>query len=451
MARILLVEDTDTDAELVLEVLGEAHTLVRAPSLARARTLLAEGVTDLLLLDLRLPDGNGLSLLEEVSENEPHLPVIFATAINDARSGIAALRGGARDYIVKDSTFLEELPIVVENVLQAARLETDHEMLRADATRQTKELALLRQQASRGVRSQLIGDSPAMQRLRKEISRAARCSETVAISGETGTGKELVAREIHAASKHGKHPFVAVNCAAIPESLIEAELFGYRRGAFTGADHDRTGQCERVGHGTLLLDEVAQLPLAVQAKLLRVIQEREYYPVGAERPNAFHARLISATNVELKAAIAGGSFRSDLYYRLYVVPVCLPPLRERREDIAALVQHFVDQYNQRNGTSFGSLSSAAVKRLMGSSWPGNVRELENLVIRVLAAADHSDGDVAVPDLVQRELADATAAEAHRILDALERHRWNRRAAAEELGLSRTTLWRRMLKHRLVGA
>ncbi len=450
MTTILLVEDDDLDADLIREVLPADVQVRRAKSLAQARTALADSPMDLVLLDYRLPDGDGLSLLNDLRQLDPDVPVIFVSALNDARTGIAAVRSGAREFVVKDGTYLDELPLLIEKVLKAVILEARHAALQAELARDKSELSLLRRQESQGRPSRMVGGSTTMGELRASIERAARTSETVLITGETGTGKELVARAVHEMSARHAAPFVAVNCAAIPESLIEAEFFGHAKSAFTGANSERKGFLETAGNGSLFLDEIGELPLGVQAKLIRVLQEREFTPLGSSRPKAFAGRLLAATNRDLRAATGNGTFRQDLYYRLYVVPIVVPPLREHREDVPALVEHFIKRFNDRNGTSFQMLAPQAVRLLERSPWPGNIRELENLITQVLVNAGSADeGAPTIPDRLEEELHRGMDSEAGTILRVLESHRWNRQAAAVELQISRTTLWRRMLKYNLV--
>ena len=450
MTKILLVEDDDLDAGMIRDVLPPAFEVRRAKSLAQARKALADFPMDLVLLDYRLPDGDGVSLLSDLRQLDPDVPVVFVTALNDARTGIAAVRNGAREFLVKDGTYLDELPLVVEKVLKAVVLEARHAALQAELARDKSELALLRRQESQGRPSQLIGGSQTMGELRSAIERAARTSETVLITGETGTGKELVARAVHEMSGRRAAPFVAVNCAAVPESLIEAEFFGYAKAAFTGANRDKKGLFEAAGEGSLFLDEIGELPLVVQSKLIRVLQEREFTPVGSTRPKVFPGRLLAATNRDLKAASEDGTFRQDLYYRLHVVPIVVPPLREHREDIPALVAHFIQRFNERNGTTLQTLTPQAMRLLEQAPWPGNIRQLENLITQVLVNTEPSiDGAPTIPERLEEELHRGMDSEAGRILRALETHRWNRQAAASELQISRTTLWRKMLKYNLV--
>jgi transcriptional regulator with PAS, ATPase and Fis domain len=289
----------------------------------------------------------------------------------------------------------------------------------------------------------IIGESASLARLRAAVVRAAASTATVLIDGETGTGKELVARAIHTASPRSRGPFVAVNCTEIAESLFESELFGHVRGSFTGAVTDRKGLFETAKGGTLLLDEIEDLPTGPQSKLLRVLQCREFKPVGSSRFLHFDARVIAASNRDLERLMEEGRFRRDLFFRLDVLRIRVPPLRERREDVPQLAQYFIDRYNRRNRTRFGALSQDALAALARRPWPGNVRELENLVERTLV---NSSGQT-----IDESLLSAGATEGDERADlaaALQRNRWNRERTARELGISRVTLWRKMTKYHL---
>jgi DNA-binding NtrC family response regulator len=300
------------------------------------------------------------------------------------------------------------------------------------------------------VRSQndvtLVGESPAIEQLRAAIRRAAASSATILLEGETGTGKELVARAIHQASVRARGPFVPVNCAEIAETLFESELFGYTRGAFTGAVSDRKGLLESAHGGTLLLDEIEDLPPGPQVKLLRVLQSREFKPVGTTRFVRFDARVIAASNQDVERLVRLGRFRSDLFFRLDVLRLRVPPLRERREDVPRLVDHAIRRFNAANGTRFGSLSPEASAALARRPWPGNVRELENLIERTLVNSYDPKIEESVLFPAGDPAGDET--EKERIIAALDRNRWNREKAARELGWSRVTLWRRMSRYNI---
>ena len=318
------------------------------------------------MADHLLPGGlSGLDLVRYLQRRAPDLPIIEVTAHGDERLAVAALKLGAFSYLPKPLDF-EELELVVRRAVELHELR-----------RQARVARLA------GSAVQLIGESPAMTRIRELIADVAPTTATVLLHGETGCGKELVARAIHAASPRAKRPFVAVNCAAIPETLLEAELFGYVRGAFTGAEARRDGKFVAADGGTLFLDELADLPLGLQPKLMRVLEERAVTPLGSDTPRPVDVRLVAATHDDLKAAMAAGRFRADLFFRLFVVPITIPPLRERREDIAALVHHFLPRLAARHGRSIREVPEEIVERFVAQPWPGNVRELENTLERLV--------------------------------------------------------------------
>ncbi len=399
---------------------------------------ISQGDVAALILDVALPDGDGFGVVHAVRRGGREIPFVFLSADGSARTAVRALQAGALDYLVKDAGVTERLARAVRGVVDAHPHGEDD--------------------------GPLVGTSVAIERVRTEVRRCARSEAPVRIEGETGVGKELVARSIHDASPRGRGPFVAVNCGALPEGLAEAELFGHVRGAYTGAGGDRAGLIEHAAGGTLLLDELEDLPLAVQGKLLRLVQEGEYRPVGTPRTRRADVRLLAASNRDLAAMVEEGRFRRDLYYRLDVLRVRVPPLRARPSDVGALIVHLV---RRRDG---GGADAAMLPlphewvRLSSYAWPGNVRELENVVERARVVADVSGwragwaAAVAQLDGVGFEHgADAAVAEPPSVdpervaLEALlGRHRWRREAAARELGISRVTLWRRMRRAGLIG-
>jgi two-component system response regulator PilR (NtrC family) len=366
----VLVVDDEADLRELL-----ALTLVRlgldvdtAESLAQARERLAHGRYALCLTDMRLPDGTGLDLVREIAQgNGP--PIAVITAFGSAENAVAALKAGAFDYLTKPVD-LEQLRLLVRSALR--------EEPQAVAQRPAV--------ATDGAAARLIGQTPAMRQLRALIERVARSMAPVAILGESGSGKELVARAIHDASARRALPFVAVNCGAIPETLMEAEFFGYRKGAFTGADRDRDGFFQAACGGTLFLDEVAELPLAMQVKLLRAIQERRVRKLGAAAEEPVDVRILSATHQDLAKLVASGRFRQDLYYRLNVIELRVPSLRERVEDIPLLAEAILERLAARGSEPRATLSAAAVQALTRHPFPGNVRELENVLERAVALA-----------------------------------------------------------------
>jgi two-component system response regulator PilR (NtrC family) len=357
----------------------EGYDTDEAESAEQALAMLATDPYDLVLSDVNMPGLGGMDLLRETARVSPDTAVILVTAFTSAEQAVEAMKVGAYDYIPKPFK-VDEIKVLVRNALEKRELKQENLRLRQ----------VVREQFSiKG----LVGKSPAMQEVCSLIEKYGASSATVLISGESGTGKELVARAIHLASARSGKPFVGINCGAIPESLMEAELFGHRKGSFTGAIADRPGFFEQAEGGTLFLDEIGEIPLSLQPKLLRVIQEREFRRVGDVKDRKSDVRLIAATNREMGTLVREGRFREDLYYRLNVLHLALPPLRERREDIPLLVSHFIQKFAADG--QVGKIAPAALERLMQYPFPGNVRELENLVERALILGD---GVIAVEGL-----------------------------------------------------
>jgi len=372
--RVLVLDD-EADLRELLEI-----TLIKmgldvdsAATLRQARALFDEHDYALVLTDMRLPDGLGLELVREIAASGKGTPVAVITAYGSADNAVVALKAGAFDYIAKPVA-LDALRVMVRSALKLSEP--------GDGAGQ-----------GAGTTSRLIGNSPAMQSLRAQIARLARSMAPISITGESGSGKELAAREIHAQSSRANKPFVAVNCGAIPETLMEAEFFGYRKGAFTGAAEERDGFFAAANGGTLMLDEVADLPLAMQVKLLRAIQERRVRKIGATNEEPVDVRIISATHQDLAHCVETGKFRQDLFYRLNVIELALPPLRERLDDLALLAEGIL---NRLAGPGQASLGPGVLEALKAYSFPGNVRELENVLERALAFAN--DGVIEVGDL-----------------------------------------------------
>ncbi|WP_420476115.1 sigma-54-dependent transcriptional regulator [Noviherbaspirillum sp. ST9] len=377
--RILVVDD-EADLRELLDI-----TLVKmgldvdcAESLTAARACLAQAEYALVLTDMRLPDGMGIELVREVASTFRNTPIAVITAFGSADNAVAALKAGAFDYLSKP-VGLDQLRLLVQSALRMHKIEGGAGPSSTPAA---------------AARSRLTGQSPVMQDLRSQIARLARSMAPVSITGESGSGKELAARDIHAHSARADKPFIAVNCGAIPEALMEAEFFGYRKGAFTGASEDRDGFFQAANGGTLMLDEVADLPLQMQVKLLRAIQERRVRKVGATVEEPVDVRVISATHQNLAECVEKGRFRQDLYYRLNVIELRLPPLRERLDDIGLLADVLLERLAPAGGKAV--LSPEALDALKSYAFPGNVRELENILERALAFAN--DGVIEVADL-----------------------------------------------------
>lgn len=369
--RILVVEDDEENSQLLVQLLTEAGFVCKAAvSLASARLALASDGFDLVLSDIHLADGTGLDLLEEISKAKAPPSVVMMSGQATLETAIQAMRLGASDYLLKPIS-ASQLEVALK------RLET--------LKRLTAENAYLRQ--AEAVPSKMIGRSKAIQDVLRLIQQVAPTSATVLIEGESGTGKEVTARAIVAASPRAHAPFVAINCAALPENLIESELFGHERGAFTGALTKRAGRFELAEGGTLLLDEISEMPLHLQAKLLRVLQEHEVERVGGSRPFKVDVRVLAATNRDLKRLIQEGKFREDLFYRLNVVTIRLCPLRERREDIPLLIAEFLKSASKRHGKKHFVIPETAMTHLVAIRWPGNIRELQNAVERAVILSE----------------------------------------------------------------
>jgi two-component system, NtrC family, response regulator PilR len=371
-AQILIVDDEASLLEfLSLLFQQEGYKVATASSVTAARERLAVGdAFDLALCDLYMPDGSGLDLLREIKEQQPQASVIVMTAFSSTASAIEAMRLGAYDYISKPFD-VEEVKVLVQKALEKTRLVEENVWLR-------------RELEQKYTFANIIGRSRPMQEVFDLIGRVARTSSTVLIEGESGTGKELIARAIHYAGSRARHRFLSLNCGAMPENLLESELFGHERGAFTGAVKEKKGLFQEAHRGTLFLDEIGEMTPPMQVKLLRVLQQKVVRKVGGSDEEPVDVRIIAATNRDLTEMIAAGTFREDLYYRIHVIPVRLPPLRDRREDIPLLVDFFVRKYSEELGTPPKRMTMQALACLEGYRWPGNVRELENLVERTLA-------------------------------------------------------------------
>jgi len=372
--RILIVDDDPQFAELLtMRLQFHGYQTLQARDLPTAGYLLETKPVDLILCDLCLGRENGLDLLPVAQGLHPHLPVLYLTAHGTIETAVEAMRRGAAGFVTKDFED-EEL-----------RTEIDHALKQAALRRRVARLEEL--VGERFAFENIIGSSAPMRDVLQQVQRVARTNSTVLITGESGTGKELIVRALHTHSPRADRPFVAVNCGALPETLLENELFGHAKGAYTGAADNKIGLLSVANGGTVFLDEVGEIPLTTQVKLLRVLQEREFTPLGATESLKVDIRIVSATNLDLKEEVKAGRFRSDLFYRLGVIPIHLPPLRDRREDIPPLVNHFVKTFNRMLGNNVTSVHADAMRALMRYNWPGNVRELENVVERAMVMAE----------------------------------------------------------------
>jgi two-component system response regulator PilR (NtrC family) len=371
VSRVLIVDDEPSLVDfLSVLCLGEGLEVATARSVAEARERLSELPPDLVLCDMMMPDGNGLDLLREIKQSGAPASVVLMTAYTSTKSAIEAMKLGAYDYVPKPFD-VDELKVTIQRALEKNRLFEENVWLRKE----------LEQRYSFG---NIIGRSPRMQAIFALIERVARTTSTVLVHGESGTGKELIARAIHFSSPRAGQRFLSINCGAMPEPLLESELFGHERGAFTGAVRDKKGLFHEADRGTLFLDEISEMSVTMQVKLLRALQDKVVRRVGGTAEETVDVRIIAATNQDLAARIARGEFREDLYYRINVIPIQLPPLRERREDIPLLVSYFLQKYAEQMELAPKRISAEAMRMLEGYSWPGNVRELENLIERAMA-------------------------------------------------------------------
>jgi nitrogen regulation protein NR(I) len=371
VAHVLIVDDEMNIRRVLAAMLKrDGYEVTTAADGEQALAVLQKTPVHVVVTDLVMPKVGGMELLRKVSADYPDVPVILITAHGSVDSAVAALKAGAFDYVTKPFE-QEELRKVIAKAARAHDLERQN----------------VHEGSGEADRPPLVGESPAMRAVYDMVARVADSPSTVLITGESGTGKELVAKALHRGSSRRDKPLIKVNCAAIPKDLVESELFGYEKGAFTGAVGSKPGRFELADGGTLFLDEIGEIPVEIQVKLLRALQESEFERVGGIKTLEVDVRLIAATNRDLKALIADGRFREDLYYRLAVVPIALPPLRDRREDIPHLVRHFIEKYDRRLGKKVEGIEAEALQLLMGYAWPGNIRELENLMERSVLFAD----------------------------------------------------------------
>jgi len=434
MADILIVDDEEKIGKLIADELADdghtaSYTTRPEEALARVRAK----APDILITDLRMEGMDGITLLKKARATSPSTDVIVMTAYASVATAVETMREGAYDYIIKPFT-TEELLLVIARLEENRRLQTENRDLKS--------------YLSQSLSEDIVGSSPAIARVKKIIEGLAASDAPVIVRGESGTGKELVAKAIHKSSKRSEGPFIALNCAAIPEGLLESELFGYEKGAFTGASRRKLGHFQLASKGTLFLDEIGDLSPSLQAKLLRVLEDMRVTPLGAERGVRVDVRLISATHRPLEAEIERGSFREDLFYRLNVFPIALPPLRERVEDIAEIAAHFLTGW----GRPTGDLGGDAIARLQSYSWPGNIRELRNVLERAVIlrpAGTITAEDILLGELPARggpppeESLNLAEVEKRVILRALEQAAGNKSEAARLLGITRRALYGRL--------
>lgn len=448
ISKILIIDDEEHMCWALEKAMRqEGYTVDSTISGLKGLEMIKENPPAMVLLDLKMPEISGMDVLTEIKKVQPKLPVIILTAHGTIETAIEAMKIGASDYITKPFD-LDELKIIIKQNLQISRLETEVKFLRSEiANKYTK----------------IIGHSKAIQEVIYFIERISATNATVLITGESGTGKEVVAVTIHQNSPCREGPFVPVNCAALPENLLESELFGHEKGAFTGAIAKKIGRFELANKGTIFLDEIAEMPLSMQVKLLRVIQERSFERLGGTETIKVEIRIIAATNKDLKQAIERGEFREDLFYRLNVINIHLPPLRERKEDISVLAEYFLKSIGRIYKVS--SISANAIKLMSRYQWPGNVRELQNVIER--AAIICQGDEIKVEHLPKELLTDSKEVivspaidfpdsgisleglEKELILKALEKSSGNQTRAAQLLGISRSALLYRSQKHGII--
>lgn len=436
---ILIAEDEQVLRESLAELFrAEGYDVLEAAHGKAAYEVLLQRSVDLVLSDIRMPEMDGMTLLGHVQKIAPETPVLILTAYGTVESAVAAMRAGAVDYLLKPVDFSDVL-LKVQRALQFRELSRAQRVI-------TEQLA------ESSTFHNLVGNAASMTRLFETVRKLSSVRSNVLLVGESGTGKELFARAIHYNGVTREKPFVAVNCGAIPDTLIESELFGYRRGAFTGALRDKIGYFEAANGGTLFLDEISTLPINVQSSLLRVLEERVVTPVGDTHPRPINVRIVAASNQDLEKLVREGNFREDLLFRLNVVKLTLPPLRQRKEDIPLLVHHFLDKYTRELGKNITGITNGAMRALLNHEWRGNVRELENVIERAVIFAEGRQ--IAVEDLpfaapgvtddASEDLKEALAQfERQHILYALRRHNYDKSETARHLGIGVSSLYRKL--------
>jgi DNA-binding NtrC family response regulator len=454
-AKVLVIEDDEVLRRLLIDVLSDQDYHVEAAETGEEGLReMEQDVYDVILLDINLPGMDGMDVLRLAPARQPDAQIVMMTAFGTVDTAVEAMKQGAFDYINKPFS-TDELLLTINRALEEQDLR--------------REVARLRQKA-RGVGGdiQIVGKSPAIQRVIDLIARVAPSRATVLITGDTGTGKELVARAIHSASNRAAKPFMPINCAAIPENLLESELFGHMKGAFTGAIQNKKGLFEEASGGSVFLDEISTMSMSLQPKLLRVLQEYVIMRVGGRQPIPVNIRLIAATNLDLKKRVASGQYREDLYYRLNVFPIEVPPLRDRKDDIPLLSNFFLQKYTELYTIDAPKLPARTLDRMMSYGWPGNVRELENFIERAVvlhasggsgtvgfelpsdATEDEAEG-ASILDEAQRKRWTFEDLEREYIFRVLESVRWKKTEAAEILGIDRRTLYRKLKRYETEGS
>ncbi len=433
--KVLAIDDEMDVLTMYKTLLKKSYNIFTAENGEKGLAILKEHTIDLILLDLKMPGMDGLETLKRIKEIDDKATVIIVSALSDIKSAVNSIKKGATDFVNKPFE-LEELTSVMENALNRKKLEMENLYLKTALSEKTSY-------------GSLIGKSLAMKRIFELVDTVAKSSSSIIITGESGTGKELVAQAIHQKSLRCQYPFVAINCAAIPDNLFESELFGHERGAFTGAFERRIGKFEMAHMGTLFLDEIGCMPTNLQSKLLRAIQENKIERIGGTKPIEVDVRIVSATNQDLTQAIQDKNFREDLFYRLNVIPVHLPPLRERKEDIPLLIFHFLKRFNEELKKNIKGISKEAEQVLLNYNWPGNVRELSNVIERAVVLCQKNE--IAAPDLfvLVQNTYPTTAAQnldeavnnfkREFLLQALKHNNNNHTQTAKNLGIHRSTL------------
>jgi len=450
---VLVVDDEASIADgLRLTLEAEGYSIRIAGSVRTALTVLAQSDVQAAIVDLMLPDGDGLALTKELKARDPAMEVIVITAYGSVRKAMEATKGAGAFYVL-------EKPFDPDEVLGLIRNALDHRKLVVENTE------LRRQLAEQAADSEILGSTPGIQRVLETIVSVADADANILVIGESGTGKELIANALHERSSRRDGPWVKINCAALPKELIESELFGHTKGSFTGATTEKVGLLEEAHRGSLLLDEITEMPVDLQAKLLRVLEERVVRRIGGAKSVSVDFRLISSTNRNPEAAVREGQLRQDLYFRINTVTIAVPPLRERREDIPILVRAFLDRYRAKHARAIDGIEPEAYRRMLAYPWPGNVRELQHAIERAvlvtrgreIALADLPEslhqpdsGSSGTSAIAPADVPTGSLEEIERasILKALDATRWNKQAAAALLGLRRPTLYSKMRKHNI---